>query len=174
MSIFSDRLRKCRDGKGLSQSDMAKVLNVSRQAYSTYETGSRKPDIDALSVLAEYFDTTTDYLLGRTEASDEKSKPEEKGVYLPAVLDARIESAIRAIVRQELNSSDMLVYDEARVHQLPSPPATQEQREPIYVQQVARNGIIKGKWSRESAEILLAKAKREKTRQDSAEGTEDK
>ena len=67
MNSFTERLTQSRHEKGASQLEIAKLLNVSRQAYAMYESGSRKPDIESLSTIADYLDVSTDYLLGRTD-----------------------------------------------------------------------------------------------------------
>lgn len=71
-NTFSKRLMDLRTQKGIKREDIAKLLNCSVSAISNYENGNRTPDFDSLILLADYFDTTTDYLLGRTdiESSD--------------------------------------------------------------------------------------------------------
>ncbi|MDU4787688.1 MAG: helix-turn-helix transcriptional regulator [Clostridium sp.] len=56
-----------RTEKGLRQEDIAKLLNVSRQAYSYWETGERNPDVEVLIALADYYNVTIDYLVGRSQ-----------------------------------------------------------------------------------------------------------
>ena len=70
-------LKNLRKAKGVKQRDVADYLGVSPQAYSTYETGTRQPNIDILTKLAEYFGITTDELL---EVGVEKSEPGWKTV----------------------------------------------------------------------------------------------
>lgn len=61
------RLSELRKSKKLTQSDVAFKLGVSRQAYANYEKGSREPDFKTLERMAEYFNVSTDYLLGREQ-----------------------------------------------------------------------------------------------------------
>lgn len=61
------RIREIREDKDLTQSDIAKILNVSQVAYSFYEIGKRQLPIDLLIKLAEYYNTSTDYLLELTD-----------------------------------------------------------------------------------------------------------
>ena len=61
------RLKECRNDKGLSQKEIAKLLNITQQTYSDYETGRTNPDIDTLLSIAAILGCTTDYLLGRTD-----------------------------------------------------------------------------------------------------------
>lgn len=62
---FSKRLMLLRQKLGLSQEELAKRLGVSRSAVSLWELGKRSPDIPTINLLADFFDVTTDYLLGR-------------------------------------------------------------------------------------------------------------
>ena len=59
------RLREIREAKGMSQIEAAKQLNVSRQSYNFYENGKRDPDTQTLQRMAEFFNVSVDYLLGR-------------------------------------------------------------------------------------------------------------
>ncbi|MFX3616421.1 MAG: helix-turn-helix domain-containing protein [Sporolactobacillus sp.] len=64
-----------------TQQNVADYLGVTRPAYTAYELGSREPDFETLQKLAEYFDVTTDYLLGRTDARHPEKKPEGRFFY---------------------------------------------------------------------------------------------
>lgn len=61
------RLRKLRLEKGLTQADLAKSLSLGESTISFYESDKRSPDFATLQRLAEYFQVSTDYLLGRTD-----------------------------------------------------------------------------------------------------------
>lgn len=60
------RLKDLRQDKDLYQKDIAKILNTTQQVYSEYELGIRLLPIDKLDVLANFYETSTDYILGRT------------------------------------------------------------------------------------------------------------
>ncbi len=60
------RLRELRKKKELSQAEMAKMLDCSQQTYSRYESHTTEIPLEQLIRLAEYYDTSTDYLLGIT------------------------------------------------------------------------------------------------------------
>ncbi|MCH5164671.1 MAG: helix-turn-helix transcriptional regulator [Clostridiales bacterium] len=64
MILFKERFRELREEKGIFQSDVAKVLNVSQKSISNWEMGSRRPDFETLVQIAQFFNVTTDYLLG--------------------------------------------------------------------------------------------------------------
>lgn len=61
------RLKEVREKKGITQAQMAKLLNCSQQAYSDYETGKHGLPIDILTALVHLYDVSSDYLLGVTD-----------------------------------------------------------------------------------------------------------
>ncbi|MEK4702013.1 helix-turn-helix transcriptional regulator [Solibacillus sp. FSL R7-0668] len=65
MVKYGDRLRSLREGKGLSQKELADKLNINRSTYARYETSSTQPDYDILNAVANFYDVSVDYLLGR-------------------------------------------------------------------------------------------------------------
>lgn len=65
--MLNIRLTSLRKSKKKTQQDIADYLGVTRPAYTAYERGTRHPDYDTLQKLADYYDVTTDYLLGRTD-----------------------------------------------------------------------------------------------------------
>ena len=67
MREIGDTLANLRKEKGLGQKEMATRLNLSVGTISNYENSVHAPDLNTLCRLAEFFDVTTDYLLGRTE-----------------------------------------------------------------------------------------------------------
>lgn len=65
--MFKIRLKKIRESKGLSQKQLAIFLDVSQGAIGNWESGTRMPNLDILGKIADYFDVTTDYLLGKED-----------------------------------------------------------------------------------------------------------
>lgn len=65
--MLTEILAKLRTAKKITQADLAKKLGIARTTYAGYENGSRKPDPDTLQKLADVFDVTVDYLLGRSD-----------------------------------------------------------------------------------------------------------
>ena len=61
------RLKSLRKEKGISQLKLALDLNMSQNSISRYETGEREADYRTLILIADYFDVSIDYLLGRTD-----------------------------------------------------------------------------------------------------------
>lgn len=69
-----ERLVELRKKHDLTQQDMARILGISRQAYSNYELGNREADYSTLKKLSNYFNVTVDYLLGESD-TPEKNRP---------------------------------------------------------------------------------------------------
>ena len=61
------RLKEIRQDRDLLQKDIAKVLRTSQKQYSLYENGIRLIPIDKLAILAKYYNTSVDYLIGLTD-----------------------------------------------------------------------------------------------------------
>ena len=61
------RIQDLRIDSDLSQKKIGDILHISQRSYSHYETGSRNIPIEMLIRLADYYDTTIDYLVGRTD-----------------------------------------------------------------------------------------------------------
>ena len=61
-----NRLKDLREDKDLNQSEIAKVLKTTQQQYSKYEIGIRLIPIDKLNILADFYKTSIDYIVGRT------------------------------------------------------------------------------------------------------------
>ena len=67
MPSFSKRLVQLQAERNLLKKDIAKMVGISVMAYYRYETGERLPPSDILAKFADYFDVSTDYLLGRSD-----------------------------------------------------------------------------------------------------------
>ena len=61
------RIQDLRIDSDLSQKKIGEILHISQRSYSHYETGSRNIPIEMLIRLDDYYDTTIDYLVGRTD-----------------------------------------------------------------------------------------------------------
>ena len=59
-------IRAIREDRDLKQKDLAKILNVSQNTYSQYETGVISLTAEAQKTLADFYDVSVDYLLDRT------------------------------------------------------------------------------------------------------------
>ena len=62
-----EHIRSLREDRDLSQKEIAAILGMSQTGFSKYDTGENEIPTQILIKLAEYYNTTTDYLLGRTD-----------------------------------------------------------------------------------------------------------
>ena len=67
MAEFKDRIKQLRKSKNLLQRDLSEYLGITVRAYQHYETGTRFPDFKGLQKLADYFQVSVDYLMGRSD-----------------------------------------------------------------------------------------------------------
>ena len=67
MKIFQERLTEQRRLNQLTQKQVAEYLKISQPSYIRYENGSAEPNLENLSRLADLFDVSVDYLLGRSD-----------------------------------------------------------------------------------------------------------
>ena len=65
--MLSERLKYLRREKKLSQAALAEAIGVGQSSIASYERDERKPSYEVLCLLADYFEVSTDYLLGRTD-----------------------------------------------------------------------------------------------------------
>jgi len=73
--MYYPRLLDMREDHDLSQKELADILGIDQRVYSNYETGKRRIPVNLLVLLADYYKTSTDYLLGRT---NDPSPPKKK------------------------------------------------------------------------------------------------
>ena len=65
MSLLAKRIKELRIEKKAKQMDIADYLGVNPRAIRFYESGDREPNVDTLIKLADFFDVSVDYLIGR-------------------------------------------------------------------------------------------------------------
>ena len=61
------RIKELREEKNISQLELAKKLNLTQQSISLYEKGDREPSIEVLKSIANFFNVSLDYLLGKSD-----------------------------------------------------------------------------------------------------------
>jgi transcriptional regulator with XRE-family HTH domain len=101
---FGRALKLLRTNRGLSQRQLAKELNVAPSTLAMYELDKREPDYATLRKIADYFEVTTDYLLGRSSTPypiDKDKTAEESSNYnfedLPEEAQKTLENFIEYI-----------------------------------------------------------------------------
>ena len=75
--MYSDILKELRRDRHITQQQMGELLGISQSSYSDYENGLRNMPLTMLDFLADVLDTSTDYILGRTDVT--KPYPGRKG-----------------------------------------------------------------------------------------------
>lgn len=65
--MYYNRIKEIREDKSLTQSDIAKILNTTQQQYSKYELGIQIIPLEKIYILANFYNTSIDYLVGRTD-----------------------------------------------------------------------------------------------------------
>ncbi len=76
--MFPERLKSLRKEAGYkNQTSIAKELHISQQNYSQWESGNRNPSKKTLEMLANFFNVSTDYLLGKTDIKNSSDIDED-------------------------------------------------------------------------------------------------
>ncbi|SFU39348.1 helix-turn-helix domain-containing protein [Alicyclobacillus macrosporangiidus] len=73
--MLGERLRTLRKSRNLKRDDVASAIGVTPRVITFYETGDKKPTLDTAIKLADFFDVSLDYLVGR---SDDPTPPNRK------------------------------------------------------------------------------------------------
>ena len=64
---FTQRLKELRSGAGLTQKELAETVGVTERGYRGYESGSNLPNMVVLLKLADFYQVSLDYLVGRSD-----------------------------------------------------------------------------------------------------------
>lgn len=76
--MYLKRLKDLREDNDLTQEKVAELLNITRPQYSLYETGKRDIPVDLLRVLAKFYSTSLDYIVGDTDISERYPEKKKK------------------------------------------------------------------------------------------------
>lgn len=87
--MFHERLKRLRKERNLTQQDMADFLGITRQGYAKYENGHAETDLETLKKLANFFNVTTDYLIGNVD-----NEPD-----IDSLTDEEIDEEIKEIMK---------------------------------------------------------------------------
>lgn len=72
LSVFAERLRALRIERNLMSKTMAELLSITPRNYQRYETGDVDPPTSKTIFLADYFDVSLDYLVGRSDIQEKR------------------------------------------------------------------------------------------------------
>lgn len=111
-------IAELRKEKGLRQKDLSIILNMSPSNISNYESGAYWPDLDTICQMADFFNVTTDYLLGRTEY---RCPPDVLDKYTAS--DYIIHNILNSLLSLDSGSLDAVVkyVDYLKTQNLPKP-----------------------------------------------------
>ena len=73
-NMYANRLRDVREDKDLKQKDLAQILQIHQTTYSDYELNRLNVPVSALHTLADFYEVSVDYLLGRTNVKTPYAK----------------------------------------------------------------------------------------------------
>lgn len=105
---LGSRIRSLRNSRNLSQKLLAEKLKIPNQNLSNYERGFRQPDYETLQKIADFFEVSTDYLLGRT---DKKEMVFNELPNLSAKEERDIAKDLEKTLEDLENSEDALMFD---------------------------------------------------------------
>lgn len=70
MALRNNRLKELRKGKRLYQTDLAEMLGIQPRQYQRYEYGEQSPSIESWIALADFYEVSLDYLVGRSDVRE--------------------------------------------------------------------------------------------------------
>ena len=101
----SNRLKQLRMLRNKNQTSVARNLNLSREAYSMYETGRRQPSYETLEAMARYFHVSMEYLLGSSDIPFSYMDLDDRDQYIVRCLprlDDRTKDYILGIIQYQV------------------------------------------------------------------------
>lgn len=98
-------LRKLRISRGISQQQLADVMGTSQQSVNKYENHNVEPDISSLIKLADYFETSVDYLIGHIFSSDQHKTEDIE----PTSKELALIQDYRRLSKDEQNSVQLII-----------------------------------------------------------------
>lgn len=84
--MILERLKEIREDRDYNQKEIASLLKITQAQYSRYELGINIIPIEKLCILADFYNTSVDYLLGRTD----EFEPYKRGSLLPEKMSVSI------------------------------------------------------------------------------------
>jgi len=75
--LFAERLKELRNKKGINQEELAKKFLLNKSSISRYENGKQLPEIDMIDKLADFFEVSLDYLMGKVDSNEPSEDPIE-------------------------------------------------------------------------------------------------
>lgn len=112
-SLLGVRLKELRTNKGITQEELGKIIGVTTSMIGMYEISKRKPSIGMLTGIADYFNVTTDYLIGR----DKQTNLEQRVLSLEKEISELKEQMIEQPSFEETRDSTVDIFIEVLIAQ---------------------------------------------------------
>ena len=109
-NMFATRLKSLRKKIGKTQEDMSKALGIQRSTYGEYERGRIMPGTDKLKALADYFNVSTDYLLGNTNLIER-----HEAMHFGTVMD--VSTTMKLMLDQLSNNNTSVKFEGIELNQ---------------------------------------------------------
>lgn len=101
--MFSERLKRLRMEKGITQKELADRLHISRSTIAGYESLGKEPDGEKLCALAEFFEVSVDYLLGITDSRSPAAQAPTASVSAQRPVEAAITGELHNLSDRQLD-----------------------------------------------------------------------
>ncbi len=101
-----ENLRALRKAEGVTQLELAEAIGVTQQSVNKYENHNIEPDIESLKRIADFFDTSIDYIVGHSEL---RFRPEELENYALNDEEARMIAAYRRLTSKQRSCVDAVM-----------------------------------------------------------------
>jgi transcriptional regulator with XRE-family HTH domain len=106
MNVLGERIKKLREQHNLSQIRLARALGITNVQLSRYETGDRNPDPEIIKKIADYFNCTTDYLLGLSDNQANNKSEEIQFTFKGKPLDDELMDLLTIILERLQNADE--------------------------------------------------------------------
>lgn len=106
--MLKDILKSMREERNLTQKELSKILKVSQQTIGSWETGRTEPNNATLKKIAEFFNVSVDYILGRCTISEVSINDNDNSNTLTA-LDLELEDIINNIKQKDDSTKEAFI-----------------------------------------------------------------
>lgn len=102
--MVGDKIKECRKRKGLTREQLADALGIQARTLGSYEQETRSLPLDTLTAIADYFNVTTDYLLGRDMNRQEIPEPTSIAAHETSDMKPISEDRIKELIAEAFST----------------------------------------------------------------------
>lgn len=106
--LFGKKLKALRTSRKISQKEFGKIFGLAESTIGMYERDERRPDFELLNKFADYFEVSTDYLLGRTDNSEESQEEKDEADFQAFANDPELKRWYRELPKSKEEDLRML------------------------------------------------------------------